>query len=680
MSGPAGERRIARWGWVLAAGLYLAASSFAYRELIAEPFDRLPLPKRHEQEHLQLLYKADQGFVVGNMSRVARAFALDPSRLDDPGLCAPLSRPYTLGEHMFGEGLLGALPYLATRDPIFTFNTVIVVSTWISGLAMYALAFYWTRSASAALIAGLLFAFHPARLNNPAHVFTFGNAWSALALLAAHQLFTRRRWRDAALLALFLSLQLLESFYQVLALTIIGGTYGLFLLARNARFLLRLLPKLAAVGLAVGIIAWLVLSPYLDMQATWQVLRDRNHLLNLPAAYLPGDEASPGWIAFVLAIVGLLDRLRGPRERRGEDPRFAMALGGVLLFWCSVYAVYLPGLGTLTSPLVALGDVVPGLGAVRVPATLQFGVWLLFAFFAAYGVLVLVESRAGAWRVGVTVLLAAATLVETFHPTFSQASFGTVAGLEPYQARPSERRLAQFERLPPGAVLDLPLDFRKRKFRLMPVYLLEAGYHARPVAACYNSFVSPLQAEVQRLVQGLPDPNAARALSALGFRSIRVHHRLARTGSRRPLRILRNRELTEPIVKTRDASLFRLVEQPTTEDFEAIAGRRLGGFAQVEPPVGEIPFGFAARPGPVFRHPDPIEPSDLLLRWHDEAGRLVAETAGRGLLPPALAGGARMRRPVSTEVPVAEGVYEVDLVRPEQPGLVLSTRRVRVAQ
>jgi hypothetical protein len=91
---------------------------------------------------------------------------------------------------------------------------------------MYTLGYAWTKSFGAAFVAGLLFAFHPARISDPVHLNVVGNAWTPLALLLAHRLFQRRRWRDAAGLTFFAGLQMLESFYPLFTLAIIAALHG----------------------------------------------------------------------------------------------------------------------------------------------------------------------------------------------------------------------------------------------------------------------------------------------------------------------------------------------------------------------------------------------------------------------------------------------------------------------
>jgi hypothetical protein len=87
-----------------------------------------------------------------------------------------------------------------------------------------------------------------------------------------------------------------------------------------------------------------------------------------------------------------------------------------------------------------------------------------------------------------------------------------------------------------GAVLDLPLRYDLRgALHDMSYYAFLRGYHGRPAAACYNSFTTPVQAEVAALAARLPDPVALDALRAQGFGWIVVHDELLAAGERERL-------------------------------------------------------------------------------------------------------------------------------------------------
>ena len=177
----------------------------------------------------------DQTFTMWLVTRNARVLTTRPWDLGGDGQCFPLPRPHTLGEHAFGEGLLAVVPWLLTGDPIATYNAMLVLSLWIPALSMFVLARYWTGSAGAAFVAGLLFAAGPDRIADPAHPFVHGDLWAPLVLLFAHRLFAERTWRAAAALALLTSLAFLESLYQILALVLVLVPYGVALAIRYRR-------------------------------------------------------------------------------------------------------------------------------------------------------------------------------------------------------------------------------------------------------------------------------------------------------------------------------------------------------------------------------------------------------------------------------------------------------------
>jgi len=91
----------------------------------------------------------------------------------------------------------------------------------------------------------------------------------------------------------------------------------------------------------------------------------------------------------------------------------------------------------------------------------------------------------------------------------------------------------------------------------MSYYSFLRGYHGRPAAACYNSFTTPVQAEVAALAARLPAPDAADELYALGFRWIVVHGELVAPGELETLApLFADRSRTEPIASARHLATF----------------------------------------------------------------------------------------------------------------------------
>jgi hypothetical protein len=664
----------------VAAGCYLAAALWAMRVVLPHPSVVLPYPAA-VPEPWRTMYQNDQRAITWAIARNARVFASGHLDRERDGQCFPMAKSYTLGEFMLAEGGLGVVPFAVSRDPVFTANAVVVLSLWLAALAMYVLVYCWTGSAGAAFVAGLLFGFDPARINDPGHASVHANMWTPLALLFAQRTFTAGRWRDVLGLASALGLQVLESFYQLLALAILGGVYGAYLAARHWRRLPSLAPKLLVLAGAVGVTALVVLGPYLRTSETWRLLQGRPLTFVQPQDFRVGEYAYPGTVVLLLALVAVVDRLRGARRMLDHDPRLPLVVGALALVWTLLPEMRLPFGVTIPSLAILLTRAIPGLSAVRGLANLRYGVTLVATVLAGFGVLVLVERVSRRARAAIVATIVVLVLGEIFYAPAALRSPASSARLAAYEARPRGDVLGVYRGLPEGAVLDLPFSFDLRgELRDMAYYVMLAAYHERPVAACYNSFKGPLQREVETLASRLPDPGAADALYALGFRTIVVHEHLAGPGSgtSQGLRALEGRTHVEAEMGFHVR--FSLTSPvPVDTSLEALAAATgPEGVADVVPPQASLDFAFRNHSSSTYRHPEPIEPTTLLVRWRSEGGDLVEASQARALLPPALGRGEETVRAIDVTVPPGAGLFEVSLAPADAPDLVLGRRWARV--
>ena len=666
----------------VAAGLLLLlATLFVYRAVLPDISSRLPEPARHETRQQKLVYHADQVAVSGMIGLKASRMMADPLNFAAKSSCYPLTAPYTLGEHMFGEAALGIVPHALSNNPVTTFNVVTFLHLWIAGLSMYILAYYWTRSIPAALVAAVVFALHPLRATNPAHLFTTGNIWTPLALLAAHRVIYAGRWRDTFALALILILQLLESFYQTFGLFLLGGIYGADLLWQYRDRLKSRIPQIAIFGGLTVAFACALFLPYLHARETWGILQGRESTILLRATdYLPGGDAGIGWLTLVLALIGIGDRIRQPRKRNGVDPRLPLIAGGIAIFLCTVPTV--PGLG-IPSPIFAFRAILPGMDGIRVLRSIAVGVFLVVDFLAAYDVLVLLEwvPRPGKIVLGTT--LVGLALLEVTHPQISEMSFGRTSQIDARSAGLSPEVEALYRKVPEGSVLDLPAYFGPwRKVADGPVYLSAAGFHGQPTAACYNSFSTYVQDGIEELAKKLPDEKASDALYALGFRTLAIHEGRGGTNEARRLRpLIADPTRLELLGKADEVTLYKIKGSiEISEDLNHLQAGET--FTYAHPITQEkqwIPIYITNRSEKVFRHPEPIEPRSVVITWKTPKGDIVSEGRSKAYLPLALGPGEKIGRGIEVEVPpLPPGAYQVIVSFEDRPGTPLGRTRVRL--
>ena len=675
----------------LAALAYLVIALFVLRAVLPSPGRLLPYPALLDLESrpemdLTLLDHRDQSMVVSVVSRNAAILVSEPSKLFTGfGQCHPMPRSYTLGEHMIGTSLFAALPYALTHDPILSYNAALVLTLWVPALTMFALAWHFTRNPAAAFVAGMLFQLVPGRVVDPSHPYVHGDLWVPLVVLFLHRLFTEGRWRHALLFALFVSLEILESLYPLLGCAIIVLVYGGVLLVKHWRSLPSLLPKIALASAIVLAVAWLVLGPYLQTRDTWRLLGGRSSIMMNLADYGWGSIYFPGLMILGLAALGLVDRLRGPRRIGGDDPRLALFAAGVTVIWCSTVGFPLPFTDRLLpSPIEMLKPLVPGLDAVRALNAIGITANLAWAFLAAYGILLLIERRRTLVAIGAAAAATCLTVLFLYDGRFAKPMFSVWSyRLDAWQASPKADDVALLRRTARGAVLDVPYPLMETPAasNLAPHLLLNA-YDPRPTAACYNSFVSPVQLQIMELTRRLPSGDAADALAALGFGTlvldkVRMDPRDLQTFFD-GMRDLDASARLRPAGKSGRLLTYELSSRaPVSNDYALLASADASPVAvrsDAKDGRARVEVEIANRGDATFRLPDPIAPEDLAVRWRADDGAVVQSDTVRALLPMALASDATFPITLTIAAPAEPGRYVVEVARVADPGRVVATR------
>jgi len=647
----------------VAALVYLAAALWSYAPVLHDPFATLPVNAGLKTAYDQI-GRWDQSVAVASITRNAHTLLSDPSSFFDGYQCFPLPRSYTLGEHMFGSGVLAAIPYALTRDPIFSYNALLVLSAWIAALGMYLLARELVRSEPAAFVSGLLFGLSVYRIAGVLHPFAYADMWTPLAMLHLIRLFATGRLRNALAFALFGSLTVLQSFYPLLWSAVLLACLAMQLALAHRRVLVSRLPAMATSLAVLVTVALLVFLPYLETRYTWNLLGGR---MSLPASL-------DGWLSWspvlVLGVLGLLDRLRGPRPVLGVDPRASLAIAAVLLLWLAIGGVTV--FGVRLSLRAFLHAVIPGMDAVRGLSTMACGTELALAVLAAYGVRAVLERLPAAAAAVVTIGLAVWILIAQQVPLVAWA------------AAPPEEDLALLRRTT-GPVLELPHPAKSSLGALAVADLLRfTSYDVRRSSACYASFGSPLDEPMRALSERVPNKGAIDAMRALGFRTLllvrgryfpavraRIEKDLDALGDRLRLVGINERlalyDLRPGAVASSDTASLVPDERGASEALDAAAGATV---------VLEIPVANGGTR--TFRLPDPIAPSEVVVRWTDAAAEVVREHRVRALLPLALAPATSLPVVVQDTAPDASGDYTVTIGTADAPDRVLGRRTVRV--
>jgi hypothetical protein len=523
-----------RFGWNVAAALVfaLAMVSLFHGYANGDLRDLVPAAIHRELESSAgtPLLAADQRVVVAVAGRNARVLLAQPSHLFEAESCYPVEKALALGEPEITLGIMGMPAAFVLRDPIASFNFALLAITLLAAFAMYALTCDLTGVPAAGIVAGLLYAFHPMKVEDPGHAFGYDTGWTVLALLFARRWFERGRWRDALALALCACLQVSSSLYPLLCAVVVAAPYAIWLVWRHG--VRRLRPaQCAVVAGSVLAAAALVFTPYLELRGEG-LIQARSFQAFMPWGWLaPGGRLFPGAVLAGLLCAGLL--LRDP-QRPGGDPRWALLVG------CALALVLAAGGNQgdrmlaftsggslppeLPNPYAWLAAVLPGLEVVRNPYALFLGAHVAASVLAGLGAAALLRRTPARVAPIAAMLLIAFAWVDALRPR--------TLGFEPrveyrmLSMRPGADELAFFEELARqgnrGPLLEVPIH-PKHAARISKAVLLSA-YHLRRTSPCYNSFVPPVTGEVAKLASELPDGAALQALARLGFTTVIAHH------------------------------------------------------------------------------------------------------------------------------------------------------------
>src|SRR5512139_3177293 len=223
-----GARRQFAGATVAAAVAFLIVGVWCLRPVLPAPASLLPLARGTAR-----LAQMDESMVLSVVTQNADLLTRDPAALFAYGQCYPLERSLALGEHMLGAGILAAIPYRATGEPVLAYNVMLLLKLWIAGFGMFLFAREVTGRTAPALVAGLAYQLSPTHLGDLIHPYLSGDHFTPLAALFLRRVFVRGGWASTFGLALCSVMTMLESFYALVASGIVLGTYAVHLAWRH---------------------------------------------------------------------------------------------------------------------------------------------------------------------------------------------------------------------------------------------------------------------------------------------------------------------------------------------------------------------------------------------------------------------------------------------------------------
>jgi hypothetical protein len=483
---------------------------------------------------------ADPLMVTWVLAWVAHQLPNAPAHIFDANIFYPERNTLAYSETLLVPGLIAAPLHWLGAAPILVYNLVFLSGFALSGVGVALLVRRLTGNAGAAIVAGIVFAFPPYRIDHYAHLQLQQTQFIPLALWAFHRLLDTGRVRDGVLLGVCTACQMLSCMYYGIFLipymAIVCGTMLVAARALSGRRLVALAAAVAIVTVAMIPVgrAYLAARKVVGERGRDEVAKNsatwRNYLAppEVNAVYGkvfarfmdPERRLFPGFVAIALAGVGLWPRKRGHATRTKDEaagfalsrlrdyvrtPQFAYGLGLLLAFDVSLgfNGVVYRGLYDYFLPFKAL----------RIPARMGLMVGFSLAVLGGYGAARIAEAlrsararRAVLTTIGILMLVEYASTplplwAAPRHPPDAYADLVRDAGDGPTSV------IFEF---PTGAMED-------------PEYLYYSTFHWQYLVNGYSGFFPPSYRRVVNAVRDFPDEKSMSMIGTHGVRYLVIH-------------------------------------------------------------------------------------------------------------------------------------------------------------
>lgn len=460
----------------------------------------------------------DVFFNMWRLEWFAHALITPGTRLFDTNIFYPARDTFAFSDAMLAEDTVAAPLLWLHVKPVLVHNLLLLAAIMFSAVAMWALAYYLTKSIAGAVMAGIVFAFAPYRFGHMMHMELQWAMWSPLAFLFLHRTLETGSWRDGAATGLCVALQMLSSIYYGFFLALLLPIAALILMIRDRRARFRDAAAALALGAVLaGAVSAAYSRPYVRAHSivgdrpasevvTFSALRTSyvtappgNWLYGRHTSILENDERQllPGILPVLLALFGLL--LLKPST---QTMTYVLLLG--LAFDMS--------LGPRGYTSAFLYGHMGAFRGFRALARLGVFVLLFLAVLAAHGYRVIASAVKPAARPVLFAGVAAVLLLE----------YWTTVPLTPFPNRPPAvyRVLAA---QPRGVVVEFPLP----RADALPGDEAEHAYMSTfdwfPLVNGYSGNYPPSYLERLDSLQHFPDDRSIRQLHRDGVRYIVLH-------------------------------------------------------------------------------------------------------------------------------------------------------------
>jgi hypothetical protein len=449
------------------------------------------------------------------------ALTTQPGDIFDANIFFPYARTLAFSENLIGSAFLAA-PFLwSTGNPVLALNAVSLLSVFLCGLGVYGLGRRLGLGFAAALIAGIVFAFSPARFFRFAQTHLTTIQWMPFALAALIAYLDGAGRRHLWLAIGLFTLQALTSGHGAVYLLIAAALLVLCRLMSGTPLApLQRLRDVGLPGLALLLPTVWMMPPYFRVQQELGLRRSLENWAPAAISFLASPSTLHAWVlskvtatpintaasafmfpGYVPILLTAASLLPGHPTIKRRDVVFFVVL--------TVLAVLLSA-----GPPLGLWPYVywlPGFSFIRIPSRFILLAMMGIAVLAGIGFDRLI-GRITPSRARIAGVIVGAILVAEF-------------SLVPLPVQPYTVEIPSLDRWldtqpKPFAIAEVPV---RPLVRYHSTYMLHSMAHWQRTVHGHSSLLTPLHEQLYDELRTFPDAASVAHLKSLGVTYVVVH-------------------------------------------------------------------------------------------------------------------------------------------------------------
>lgn len=477
-----------------------------------------------------LLDAPDTHLFIWTLAWDAHAFVTNPLAIFDANIYYPLPNTLAYSENLIGSALIAAPIIWVTGDAMLAMNLVAMASCLLSGLGAYLLARRVGIGAIGGVVAGLVFAFAPARFFRMSQIHLVAMQWIPFALAYLHTYFETGRARDLRIAIAFGVLQVLCGGHGAIFLGVAGLAMALYRLVLGEP--LALLKRVRDIGVTGGLLmvpVGLMVLPYRRVQQEMGLRRSLENWTVTPESYLASPSHVHQWLLSLLSDVKfheLADAYLFPGILPVLLALLAFAPGGVeqrrrhLIYFGMVAVISV--LLFIDGPLSLWPWVYswPGMNFIRAPSRFMILTMLCLAVLAGAGFERLAGRLTPLSQRAAAVVMSIMLLGEFTAYPFQGVNYAVPAPAV-------DRWLAT--QPAPFVVAEVPLPNPRNSGqfeRFQTMTMLHSMLHWQKTVHGYSGFRAPFHDQLYLEMRRFPDEISIAKLREIGVTYVVVHRAL----------------------------------------------------------------------------------------------------------------------------------------------------------